>query len=55
MPTTTGISPSIVQTESEPDAVLLAKNTIETPKAINPIEIRYEAKVSMFHVSKRSI
>ena len=54
MPITTGVSPSIVQTKSEPDPVLVPKTTIKTPKAINPIEIRYEAKVSMYHVSKRS-
>ena len=44
-PTTTGISPTSVQTKSEPDPALAA--TIQTPKAISPIEIRYERAVSM--------
>jgi len=48
MPTTTGISPAITQTKSEPDAVLAAKTTMPTPKAINPIEIKYATRVSMF-------
>jgi hypothetical protein len=39
-PTTTGISPTSVQTKSEPDPALAA--TIQTPKAITPTEIRYE-------------
>ena len=53
-PTTTGINPDIVQTKSEPDAVLTPKTTIATPNAISPMEIRYETNVSMFHISKRS-
>jgi hypothetical protein len=39
-PTPTGISPTSVQTKSEPDPALAA--TIQTPKAISPTEIRYE-------------
>jgi hypothetical protein len=39
-PTPTGISPTSVQTKSEPDPALAA--TIQTPKAITPTEIRYE-------------
>jgi hypothetical protein len=44
-PTTTGISPTSVQTKSEPDVAWAA--TIQTPKAISPTEIRYETAVSM--------
>src|SRR5882672_6353266 len=46
-PTTTGISPTSVQTKSEPDAALAATTTIQTPKAISPTEIKYERAVSM--------
>ena len=44
-PDKTGISPTNVQTKSEPDAALAA--TIHTPKAISPTETKYERAVSM--------
>jgi hypothetical protein len=47
-PTTTGISAIIVQSKSEPDVALAAAATIQMPKAINPSEIKYENRVSIF-------
>jgi len=46
-PTATGINPIIVQAKSEPDEALAAAKTTQAPKAINPIEIKYETAVSM--------
>jgi hypothetical protein len=53
MPTTTGINAINVQTKSEPDPALDAATTIQMPKAINPNEIKYETRISMFDAYNR--